>query len=71
MQIYRGIDCDKLNFVIEVEEMEKARIRKRPRLVWDVAPSVPEVGFSYQTKKLGLGALGHSQSRMEKANLKG
>ncbi|XP_021275661.1 serine/threonine-protein kinase AFC3 isoform X2 [Herrania umbratica] len=28
--------------VIEVEEMEKARTRKRPRLGWDVAPSGPE-----------------------------
>ncbi|KAK8547428.1 hypothetical protein V6N13_098138 [Hibiscus sabdariffa] len=27
---------------MEVEEMEKARIRKRPRLGWDVAPSRPE-----------------------------
>ncbi|KAK8479533.1 hypothetical protein V6N11_069386 [Hibiscus sabdariffa] len=36
---------------MEVEEMEKARTRKRPRLGWDVAPSRPEVQKALVTSR--------------------
>ncbi|XP_012442992.1 serine/threonine-protein kinase AFC3 isoform X1 [Gossypium raimondii] len=36
---------------MEVEEMEKARIRKRPRLGWDVAPSRPEAQRALVTSR--------------------
>ncbi|TYI25494.1 hypothetical protein ES332_A05G054100v1 [Gossypium tomentosum] len=36
---------------MEVEQMEKARIRKRPRLGWDVAPSRPEAQRALVTSR--------------------
>lgn len=40
----------------EVEKVEKERIRKRPRLAWDVGPSEPEVGsFSGHQFRIELG----------------
>ncbi|XP_010254141.1 PREDICTED: serine/threonine-protein kinase AFC3 isoform X2 [Nelumbo nucifera] len=40
---------------IELEEMERQRTRKRPRLAWDVTPAEAEVGLDLCEVELGLG----------------